>query len=254
MRGFGFGIALSSVIYLSAFTVFVANDQQQAALAAGADGVHTSGPYVTSEDRIADYTWWLSAFTLALVVVSAVQIGFLIRADKTARLSADAAKASADALPKTERAFVFCQNIPEMTILDERKIPTTFIYRPEWRNSGTTPTKRMTVRTNWAKHRGDLPNDFAYDYSGSPEVMFLGPQAVMFSNPVHISADNLVAAAKDETRIYIWGRVDYTDMFGADHYSQFCYRLRAETVPDNSYGMRHRTYYGPYNRTDESDT
>jgi hypothetical protein len=46
-----------------------------------------------AEDRIADYTWWLSAFTLALVVISVSQIFFLTRADKTARTAAEAAKA-----------------------------------------------------------------------------------------------------------------------------------------------------------------
>ena len=46
----------------------------------------------SAEDRIADYTWWLSAFTLGLAVVSSFQIYFLIRADKTARLMAQTAQ------------------------------------------------------------------------------------------------------------------------------------------------------------------
>jgi hypothetical protein len=54
-----------------------------------------AGSYVdprTSEERIADYTLWLERFTALLALVSAVQIAFLIRADRTARISSDAAK------------------------------------------------------------------------------------------------------------------------------------------------------------------
>lgn len=44
------------------------------------------------EQRLADYTLWLERFTAALVIVSAVQILFLIRSDSTARTAANAAK------------------------------------------------------------------------------------------------------------------------------------------------------------------
>jgi hypothetical protein len=57
----------------------------------------------SAEERIADYTWWLGAFTFALVVVSTFQIFFLTRADETARIAANAARDSADA---AREAFV----------------------------------------------------------------------------------------------------------------------------------------------------
>src|SRR3977135_3886807 len=59
------------------------------------------GPGVTAErksdDKIADYTWWLTFFTAVLGGASIFQAYFLIRTDKTARTSADAAKLAADA-------------------------------------------------------------------------------------------------------------------------------------------------------------
>ena len=58
----------------------------------GATPTLTIAPPISAEDRIADYTWWLSAFTLGLAAVSSLQIFFLIRADKTARLMAQTAK------------------------------------------------------------------------------------------------------------------------------------------------------------------
>jgi hypothetical protein len=59
------------------------------------------------DERIADYTWWVAAFTFSLTLVSAFQIFFLIRADKTARETADAAKRNADALISSERAHLY---------------------------------------------------------------------------------------------------------------------------------------------------
>lgn len=47
------------------------------------------------EDPVAAFTGILALFTILLVVVSSIQIGFLIRADKTGRLAAEAAKTSA---------------------------------------------------------------------------------------------------------------------------------------------------------------
>src|SRR5579863_4134679 len=44
------------------------------------------------EQRLADYTFWLERFTGALVVISAIQILFLLRSDSTARTAANAAK------------------------------------------------------------------------------------------------------------------------------------------------------------------
>ena len=52
----------------------------------------------SADERIADYTWWLAAFTASLVAVSLFQGWFLIRADTTARTAADAALATATAI------------------------------------------------------------------------------------------------------------------------------------------------------------
>jgi hypothetical protein len=96
----------------------------QRAIESGSYGTQESGRKIampnSAEDRIADYTWWLSAFTLALVVVSAVQIRFLIRADKTARIAAEAAVKSASAATAIEFPIVRTSWIgPEVTSTDE---------------------------------------------------------------------------------------------------------------------------------------
>jgi hypothetical protein len=71
------------------------------------EGADKKPAQISADDRIANYTEWLAVLTGGLVVVSAIQIRFLIRSDKTARISGDAAKQSADATIALERPYFF---------------------------------------------------------------------------------------------------------------------------------------------------
>jgi hypothetical protein len=66
----------------------------------------------TLEDPVAFYTFVLSIFTALLAIVSATQIYFLTRADKTARITAEAAKKSAGIAEKS----LLAANRPLITI------------------------------------------------------------------------------------------------------------------------------------------
>jgi hypothetical protein len=61
---------------------------------------------ITETDPVATFTGTLALFTLALVIISGVQIYFLNRSDKTARLTAEAAGLSAIAAKKSADAAV----------------------------------------------------------------------------------------------------------------------------------------------------
>jgi hypothetical protein len=64
--------------------------------------------------RIANYTFCLALFTGLLALVGSAQIGFLIRADKTASTAADAAKTAAEAaLAALDRPWIYI-NTPEV--------------------------------------------------------------------------------------------------------------------------------------------
>jgi hypothetical protein len=165
-----------------------------------------------------------------------------------------------------ERAFVFLKDINEYVVHDnvpiapapqlQQSTPAAFFYEPRWENSGTTATKSMTVRVNWTVRDSGLPYDFEYPYDRDyrpPETMFLGPKMEMPSLPMTFAPEEIASVGRGIARIYIWGRVDYVDIFGAPHYTQFCYQLSVETAIGQPFGWRHRTYYGTYNRTDEND-
>ena len=60
------------------------------------EGTKSECAKATSYERIADYTWWLAVLTAVLAAVSAGQGYFLLQADKTARIAAEAAKKSVE--------------------------------------------------------------------------------------------------------------------------------------------------------------
>ncbi len=123
----------------------------------------------TPEERTADYTEALAYYTRALVivtallaVVSAIQIWFLIRADKTAKLTAVAAKQSADvAKAALEQTFA--------PYLDITVTPKAVISR--FPGGGIT-TEFMT---------GDFAEYVIHNYGNSPAIVFEIYQYCMIS-------------------------------------------------------------------------
>ncbi len=80
----------------------------------------------TWDDPVAFYTFILSIFTALLAIVSAFQIIFLIRADKTARITANAAKESSEAATAIEFPIIGASYIgPELDSTDELVRPNT---------------------------------------------------------------------------------------------------------------------------------
>jgi len=134
-------------------------------------------------------------------------LDFLIRADKTARITAEAANKAAqavasqvaatleaaaaaiesataardqvqisrEALITTERAFVFCERIEHLWHAKKATEEIIeWVFFPVWKNSGNTPTLRaMSCTNNWVgTDVGDLAADFTYpDYSTPGPIM-----------------------------------------------------------------------------------
>jgi hypothetical protein len=89
---------------------------------------------------------------------------------RAAQDNAAAAKASADALMNSERAFVsFPLLINQiLKIVDERGIHKGYLVYLPVENNGNTITVEMTMHTNWHSCDEPLPHDFAYPDLGDP--------------------------------------------------------------------------------------
>lgn len=213
-------------------------------------------------------------FTFLLVIVGSFQVGLFVWQLKLIRESLDDAKVAADAaqnaataaqqsaniardtLITTERAFVFLEDFDVDPVYAPRGQGVeivSFVIRPAWRNNGTTPTRNMKIIVNWTPWAGDLPDGFGYAYGESvaPTSMFLGPRAREWSDPIKIPGNEATLALKGVQNIYVWGRVEYNDIFDKTrlHFTKWCYRLvftRPSPTPQTQF-----VAFGPYNGSDE---
>ncbi|HWE75521.1 MAG TPA: hypothetical protein VG328_20340, partial [Stellaceae bacterium] len=136
------------------------------------------------------------------------------------------ARLTREALITTERAFVFLEDFDHRWIFQPGSLSgasgrmitrpptfTEFIINLRWKNNGTTPTRNMRVIVGWTATFGPLSADFEYKTDRAPRKMFLAPQANEWSDPIVLPPSVATAALNGTTQVYVWGRVDYDDIF-----------------------------------------
>jgi hypothetical protein len=168
LKNRGAALALAALFVLGVYGVWLSPlpPPNQHTIEKNSYSAKNSSAYVAApelaEDRIADYTWWLSAFTLALVVISVSQIFFLTRADKTARTAAEAAKKSAEV---AERALIAGQR-PFVSVTapiidggltwEEKGARTTILF--SIKNVGKSPAFDISVQVDQFVMGRDKPD------------------------------------------------------------------------------------------------
>ena len=183
----------------------------------------------TTCDPVAFYTLFLTVFSGLLAAVSFVQIRYLIRADKTARIAAEAARGSAETSSTTAerqlRAYVLADNIG---------FHASGIAIAQIRNFGQTPAYdvRITIESEWRNRNDSLV------HLGFTENRFSHPGTVIPPrHPVSIPADfggiRLPANEADwpivqqdgrgrwSLRPFVWGRIEYVDAFSKARWTTF---------------------------------
>jgi hypothetical protein len=134
-------------------------------------------------------------------------------------------------LTATQRAFVFIEDISTETppfASPTRKPKCKIIVT--LKNSGLTPTKHMICNINYASlDKTELITTFP----DGQEMIYgiIGPKASFRDLSVDVPIYDLMPPALSEERVYIWGWVDYNDIFSKHrHRTEFCY----EAVPKGS--------------------
>jgi hypothetical protein len=198
--------------------------------------------------QLVDFNGQLAKYTLWLVIVAILQFAVL---GIQALVLGWTLRATNRALRITERAFVFLNEFnPGWALNIGNWHLQNFIIRPQWRNSGTTPTRNGKIKVGWEYFDNlTIPADFQYPYEGPSSPMFLGPQGTEWSAPVKIDDHVATKAAAATTHIFIYGRIDYEDVFRAPHFSEWCYRLIIERMGSDIHTQF--VAFGPHNRTDE---
>jgi hypothetical protein len=188
------------------------------------------------------YEWvsiGIQFLTLVAIIVYTVfakqQWGAMDKANSITREAAEAAKMSAsiakDALTKLQRPFIFIQGFPDHRRWDNLPDgrPSNVSYRV-WAvlmNSGTTPTRDMTLVVEYSLQEKPLPAGFDFPFSVQPAPVMIGPQGLLNTAVGAITADDLLAVRNGSKHFYLWGKASYRDIFDDTpvHHLLFCYYL-----------------------------
>ena len=163
------------------------------------------------------------------------------QAVKQTKATQETAKTSRDALIVVQRAFVFPDAGQEPALRQNDGSPPTIIFPIPFENSGSTPTKNMTMHINWA-----------YVIQGSPEPPFddvkvngvvppntdvvMGPRSKGYGLEAVVPQDMVKLAFKNPTlKIRIWGWAIYRDVFDKTpwHLTEYCYVTRFSGKADS---------------------
>jgi hypothetical protein len=202
------------------------------------EGTKNECAKVTTDERIADYTWWLAVLTAGLVCSGLIQFGFLIRSDNTARVAAAAAQLSAEiarqTLQVTQRAEIVV--LPgQVTNFDKEgediKISVTI------NNIGQTPARSV-------EYAIFMLIDV---YPPPPEKIIIGPKTRKFAtlqrNVPHtvttnystlFTSENKALVETGAMRAYLFGAASYKDDFGLPHSLEFLFAYDGATIKSGS--------------------
>jgi hypothetical protein len=181
----------------------------------------------------------VGAFLAIAFVVQVFYLGLGLRAMRSYSQKADRNVVA------TQRAFVYVSGLTGNSEGGNIRII------PVWSNSGTTPTRKLRIGTNWKASHGELrPDDISYVLP--PENLFLGPASKAEFGAIFIPMRDIQAAIEQRLNLYVWGRATYDDLFEGTkpHFFEFCHRVEvAGETPDK---MRLSfTQFGSSNGSDE---
>lgn len=202
--------------------------------------------YVPKQKPWPEHEWWgkflcdlkisdvaIVYLTFCLVIVGGFQAWFLYRTDTSTRMSAEAAKASADAVVAQLRAYIGMrvkEGIPPS--FDARTGPYLVI---EVRNTGQTPAFNMIywirAALGPADYKGPLPDAEDGD-DVPPHPMTLAPGSSVDIAPAsfELTAEAAASFAEGVLAAYIYGEIEYSDAFGSDRFHKFRYTFKAEDI------------------------
>lgn len=175
--------------------------------------------------------WLLVLFNGLLVVAT---IALFISAERgvdAAKRSAEAADRSAqiaeNGLSKLQRAFITINRIFYLSHLGDDGT-VWWSAHLDWQNSGNSPARK--VRPFFTRYFEDNDIPAAYKFavpSGRPEL-FVGPHAGMQSGGFGITADEFKMVREGKKFLYIWGQIDYRDIFDGtpDHVTKFLIQVK----------------------------
>jgi hypothetical protein len=212
-----------------------------------ANGTQTGGNWLTKDAA--------GFFTFLLVVVGCFQVClflwqlWLIRESlDDAKISAEAAKEAADAaregakaardsadiaklaMTASERAYVHFNGLRWISHRNLSDGSVFWRLRPQWINSGNTPTRHLRCYIHYEIRGNELPIDYPFTPEPHPEIpTLIAPNGIIESAHRDITGADLVAIRERTKHLYVWGIARYRDVFPGtpERITKFCVSIDA---------------------------
>jgi len=119
--------------------------------------------------------------------------------------------------------------VPDIGLIEETKITGTFQVIVQLKNNGKSPAWVTAAGSKglWADDKNPLPKHPEYNLMGpfSKKGQLLPPSAWL---PQGFSLPNiqLTRAVKGEAVLYVFGFIEYRDVYGENHRSRYCYQAK----------------------------
>jgi hypothetical protein len=133
-----------------------------------------------------------------------------------------------------ERAFVFATGVAPFWEVDSTTNLYNWRLRPNWKNSGDTPTKNMTMHSECVLRIAPLPTDFDFNYPTTetgtalipPNTEAGGGLAPRYPGPA-ITPQDILDVQAGQKFLYLWGWARYFDVFPdtPQHITRFCWQI-----------------------------
>lgn len=177
----------------------------------------------------------ITIFTFCLVITSILQhirmretVAEMQASSEFTKQSAEAAVINAQALIKTQRAFIVSKAIRHVQQGD------LVIFIHQWENTGATPSKKLYSQIRFSRRESPLPEDFIFeeDNTVAPVPFVAGPKEIKEMVFASFTKEELIRVYRQELYFYVWGFAKYHDIFDSatEHITKFCYQLNVDTM------------------------
>jgi hypothetical protein len=147
-----------------------------------------------------------------------------------------AANIMADTAKRQLRAYIFEHADTDNT----KQCPEGWVVDVEIRNAGQTPAYDVRCASTLRPLIDPLPKDFEFNPPVFDEGMFVVNPGIPRANSVKtefmVPSDRTAVGNGDKV-LYLWGRIEYVDVFERPHFAEYRLRFQVEVRGDNIFGQ-----------------
>jgi len=187
----------------------------------------------TAKDSVEWPNLMMVAFTGALAALAALQFWAMYRQAGYMRISLSATKQAADAATSAaataERALQISQRAYINAVVSDIVMSDLVLGWPiriavQVANDGATPALGVRHSISGNIFREPFPPALEYGELSAPYMVY--PRPTQASIPLPIVAqttDDMSDLKRGRARLYVWGRIEYRDVFGLGRFTNFSY-------------------------------